>query len=577
MAVIDVVRRIERRAGSETPATGVPLIERLLRVRGVSADEGEAGLDGLCPPSRLRDMERATGLLEEALKGGQRILVVADFDADGATSCALMLRALRAFGARDVRYLVPNRFEYGYGLSPGIVDLAVSMRPDLLITVDQGTTSIEGVSRARELGVRVLVTDHHLCGAVLPGADALVNPNQPGDTSGAGNLSGVGVALYVMLALRARLRAQGWFARRGVAEPGLADVLDLVALGTVADVVPLDRNNRLLVRAGLKRINRGHACPGIAALLRVAGRTPGLLGADALGFAIAPRLNAAGRLADMSTGIDCLLADDAEVAEGLARQLQVLNDERRAIESRMTEEALTLLDDMPLEDAGSLPWGLCVFREGWHQGVIGILAGRLKERFHRPVIAFAADGSGTLKGSARSIPGLHIRDVLQEIDAEQPGLLGRFGGHAMAAGLSLERHRLDEFSSRFDARVRRHLAAEDLESVLWTDGMLAPGEFSLQTAEALHAAGPWGQSFPEPVFDNEFRVVEQRVVGSGHVRMKLRPSGANITLDAIAFNHTPCETLDVRAAFRLDINEYQGRRRLQLVVEHIEPSPLSPE
>lgn len=573
MAVIDIARRIERRPTPEMPAAA-SLIERLLHARGATADDAGAGLAQLCPPSTLKDMERATALLENALTAGLRIMVIADFDADGATSCALMVRALRAFGAADVRYLVPNRFDYGYGLTPEIVNLAALARPDLLVTVDQGTTSIEGVERAHALGFRVLITDHHLCGAVLPVADALVNPNQPGDTSGAGHLAGVGVSLYVMIALRARLRARNWFAQRGIPEPALVDVLDLVALGTVADVVPLDRNNRVLVRAGLRRINSGHACPGIAALLRTAGRAPGLLGAGALGYAIAPRLNAAGRLADMSIGIDCLLADDAPRAAALADQLEALNQERRAIEGRMTDEALAALDGLPFADREHLPWGLCLFREQWHQGVIGILAGRLKERFHRPVIVFADAGQGGLKGSARSIPGLHIRDVLQEIAAEHPGVLDRFGGHAMAAGVALARERLEEFVSLFDERVRQHLAPEDLERVLWTDGSLSPGEFSLATAELLQSAGPWGQSFPEPVFENRFRILEQRVVGSGHVRMKLRPAGGNLSLDAIAFNCAPCDTSEIRAVFRLDINAYQGARRLQLIVEHLEASPV---
>ena len=557
----------------EMPASA-SLIERLLYARGATTEDAEAGLAQLCPPSALKDMGRATTLLENALTGGMRIMVIADFDADGATSCALMVRALRALGAADVRYLVPNRFDYGYGLTPEIVDLAALAQPDLLVTVDQGTTSVDGVERAHALGLRVLITDHHLCGPVLPEADALVNPNQPGDTSGAGCLAGVGVSLYVMIALRARLRAIDWFARRGIAEPSLAGVLDLVALGTVADVVPLDRDNRALVRAGLRRINSGQACPGIAALLRTAGRAPGLLGADALGYAIAPRLNAAGRLADMSVGIDCLLEDDVARAGALTEQLQALNQERRAIESRMTDEALAQLNDMRFADSEHLPWGLCLFREQWHQGVIGILAGRLKERFHRPVIVFADAGQAGLKGSARSIPGLHIRDVLQEIAAEHPGVLDRFGGHAMAAGVALARERLEEFGLLFDERVRKHLAPADLERVIWTDGSLPLGEFSLRTAELLHSSGPWGQSFPEPVFENQFRILEQRVVGSDHVRMKLRPAGGDVTLDAIAFNCAPCDSSEIRAVFRLDINEYQGSRRLQLVVEHFEVSPV---
>ncbi|MHB8562480.1 MAG: single-stranded-DNA-specific exonuclease RecJ [Acidiferrobacteraceae bacterium] len=581
MAVIEGVppvrRRIERRPLPEGVTFSASLIDRLFSARGADGHDPGRRLESLRPPSALKDIDRATGLLEDALVRTHKIMVVADFDVDGATSCALAVRALRACGA-DVRYIVPNRFEYGYGLTPEIVDLAATHHPDLLMTVDQGTTSVEGVARAHALGLKVLITDHHLCGEVLPDADALVNPNQPGDTSGATTLAGVGVALYVMIALRARLRDAGWFALRGIPEPNLAKVMDLVALGTVADVVPLDGDNRLLVREGLKRINRGQACAGIAALLRVARRSPGLLSAADLGFAVAPRLNAAGRLSDMSTGIDCLLTDHLEKAEQAAAQLDALNLERRAIEERMVTEGLGLLDGLEGRDKGALPWGLCIFDETWHQGVIGILAGRLKERFHRPVIAFADAGQGFLKGSGRSIPGLHLRDVLQEISAARPALLDRFGGHAMAVGLTLARDRLDEFGALFDTQVRKWLTVADLERVLWTDGSLAAAQLTLETAELLHAAGPWGQSFPEPVFDNCFRILEQRVVGSRHLRLKLRTTEGGATLDAIAFNQEPCPEREIRAVFRLDINEYQGARRLQLVVEHLEPaSPAAME
>lgn len=570
-------RRIERRPLPKGLAPSAPLIDRLFGARGVDNHDTSLGLESLCPPSALKDMDCATGLLEDALARARKIIVIADFDVDGATSCALAVRVLRACGA-DVGYIVPNRFEYGYGLTPEIVDLAVAHHPDILMTVDHGTTSVEGVAHARALGLKVLVTDHHLCGGVLPDANALVNPNQPGDTSGATTLAGVGVALYVMIALRARLRDAGWFALKGIPEPNLAKVMDLVALGTVADVVPLDGNNRLLVREGLKRINRGQACAGIAALLQAARRNPGLLSAADLGFAVAPRLNAAGRLSDMSMGIDCLLADHPEEAERTAAQLDALNLERRAIEERMTVEALALLDGFEDRGGEALPWGLCLFDETWHQGVIGILAGRLKERFHRPVIAFADVGQGVLKGSGRSIPGLHLRDVLQEMSAAQPALLDRFGGHAMAVGLTLARGRLDEFGTLFDAQVRKWLTVADLERVLWTDGSLATAQFTLETAELLHAAGPWGQSFPEPVFDNCFQIMEQRVVGSRHLRLRLRPAEGGAALDAIAFNQDPCHEREVRAVFRVDLNEYQGARRLQLVVEHLEPaSPASVE
>lgn len=572
------------------PAHLHPVLARIYRARAVSTPvELEHALDKLLPPGQLLGMDRAVALLAEALRARKRILVVADFDADGATSCALVVRALRALGAADVRYVVPNRFEYGYGLTPEIVALAAQQQPDLIVTVDNGIASVDGVAAAHAHGMQVLITDHHLPGAALPAAEAIVNPNQPGDGFPSKVLAGVGVAFYVMLALRAYLREQGWFAERtearaagqgspdgglgeqSIAEPNLAQFLDLVALGTVADVVPLDHNNRILVAQGLARLNAGQGCAGIRALLAVSGRTPGRLTASDLGFCVAPRLNAAGRLEDMSLGIECLLTDDDAAALAMARQLDTLNRERRAIESDMQQQALTAVRSLHLGEAG-LPRGLCLYDESWHQGVIGLVASRIKERVHRPVIAFAPANERELKGSARSVPGLHIRDALDNIAARDPALLAKFGGHAMAAGLTLARDRFEAFARAFDEEVGRWLSEDDLRGRIYTDGELAAGDFSLELAEALRAAGPWGQGFPEPLFDGCFDVLDRRIVGEKHLKLTLRSVGAK-PLSAIAFNaaETPADWTRVRAAYRLDVNEYQGSRSLQLVLEHLEP------
>lgn len=571
-------KRIIRRRAQPQPERLAPelpaVLERIYRHRQVqSTDELNRGLERLAPPSALMGIERAVDLLEAAIRENTRILIVADYDADGATSCALMLRALRQLGAQHVDYIVPNRFEYGYGLTPQIVALAAERDPQLLITVDNGISSIEGVAAAKARGIQVLVTDHHLAGAALPAADAIVNPNQPGDSFPSKALAGVGVAFYVMLALRARLRATGWFDGRARGEPNLAKQLDLVALGTVADVVPLDHNNRILVAQGLARINAGQCCPGILALLAVGGRRPGHLATTDLGFIVGPRLNAAGRLTDMTHGIECLLADSPQEAERLALELDRLNRERRAIEQEMQQQALVVVDRLILDDS-QLPRGLCLFDESWHQGVIGLVASRIKERTHRPVIAFAPANETELKGSARSVPGLHIRDALDAIAARHPELLTKFGGHAMAAGLSLARNHLEAFTRAFDEEVGRWLSEDDLEGKILSDGELTEQEISLELAESLRDAGPWGQGFPEPVFDNEFDVLEQRVVGEKHLKLRLR-HGARRAIDAIAFNSVadskalPSWTR-MRAAYRLDVNEYQGARNLQLVIEHME-------
>jgi single-stranded-DNA-specific exonuclease len=584
--IASIERRFRQRPVPEGPHTLPadlhPVLQRVYLARGVtSAAELDYSLERLAPPALLKGIGEATALLAEALAREARILVVADFDADGATSCALLVRALALFGAApgQVRYLVPNRFEYGYGLTPEIVALAARQAPDLLVTVDNGISSVEGVVAARDHGIKVLITDHHLPGARLPPADAIVNPNQPGDGFPGKHLAGVGVAFYLAAALRARLRETGWFARRGLSEPNLARLLDLVALGTVADVVPLDHLNRILVAQGLARLRAGDgiADTGLRALLRVAGRDPARVTAADLGYAVAPRLNAAGRLADMSLGIACLLSDDPGEAESHACRLDALNRERRSIESTMQAEALAAIEALKLDrgGGGGLPRGLCLFDESWHQGVIGLVAARVKERVHRPVIAFAPAGEAILKGSARSIEGLHVRDALDNIAARYPGLLTKFGGHAMAAGLSLARADFERFREVFDEEVGRWLSDEAFEPILYTDGELAAEDFTLALAEQLRAAGPWGQGFPEPIFEGIFEVLETRLVGERHLKLWLRPSpGGRRTLGAIAFRQAGMPAARrVRAAYRLDVNEYQGTRALELVVEHLEPLP----
>lgn len=569
--------RIERRAAPESlPDLGpLPsLLTRLYAARGVTrATELDKGLGALLPYGQLKGIDSAVTLLLEALRSRQRILVLGDFDADGATASAVGVLGLRALGASEVDYLVPNRFEYGYGLTPEIVAAALGREPQLLLTVDNGISSLAGVAAAKAAGLSVLITDHHLPGQELPAADAIVNPNQPGCAFPSKAMAGVGVIFYLMLALRARLRAEGWFAERGQPAPNLAELLDLVALGTVADVVPLDANNRALVHQGLARIRAGRARPGLKALFEVAGRSWQRAGAGDLGFLIGPRLNAAGRLDDMSLGIECLLAGDESSARGMAVQLDQLNRERKQIEQGMQKEALARLGELPQKD---MPFGLCLFEADWHQGVIGILAGRLKERYHRPAIAFAEAGEGMLKGSARSVAGVHIRDVLAAVAASRPGLIAKFGGHAMAAGLSLERARLAEFSEAFDDEVRLWLREDQLDGLLLTDGELHATEFDLDLARALRVAGPWGQQFPEPLFHGRFRILQQRLLGGRHLKLVVTSDQAQMRLDAIAFNiDTSCwpdlSREWAQLVYRLEVNEYQGRESLQLLVTHIEP------
>lgn len=555
-----------------------PILMRIYTARGVAdAIEVEKRLEHLLPYNQLSGLEAATRHIYEALQQQQRILVLGDFDADGATSCALAVTALKTMGAKNVTYLVPNRFEYGYGLTPEIVEVAKTYEPALLITVDNGITSIAGVEAAKAAGMKVVITDHHLPGVTLPNADAIVNPNSIGDAFESKNLAGVGVVFYVMLALRTFLRDQQWFKQNQLPEPNMAQFLDLVALGTVADVVPLDRNNRILVHQGLQRIRAGKGRPGIKALLNVAGRSEHNLAATDLGFAVAPRLNAAGRLDDMSLGITGLLTEDYARALLIAQQLNQLNDERRAIESDMQEQAVEQLRQLSWHRLETCPAGVCLFDENWHQGVIGILASRIKDKLHRPVVAFAAASETELKGSARSISGIHIRDVFQAIDAKQPGLIIKFGGHAMAAGITIMRENFSRFSQAFADEVSRGLTDDTLKQVILSDGELDESDATLETAQLLRDAEPWGQAFPEPMFDGIFLLQDQRIVGGRHLKMRVCwLAGGQRIFDAIAFNvdlnvwpNHRCEK--VHLAYKLDINEFNGRRTVQFIVEHLEP------
>ena len=512
--------------------------------------------------------------LTQALARQQRITIVADFDADGATSCVVGLKGLRLLGFKHVDFIVPNRFEYGYGLTPEIVELAKQQQPDLIITVDNGISSLDGVEAAQAAGIKVLVTDHHLPGPQLPQAAAIVNPSLPNDKFPSKNLAGVGVIFYVLMALRSRLREDHWFEQQKIPEPNLAQLLDFVALGTVADVVNLDQINRVLVHQGLLRIRSGKAHPGLKELIQVSGRQMLTLSASDLGFSLGPRLNAAGRLDDMSLGIQCLLTDDVALAKQIAVQLDDLNKDRRDIEESMKIEAMTLLKEMKAFDEAHLPAGVCLFNQDWHQGVIGILASRLKDRLHRPVIAFAPSGKGEIKGSARSITNVHIRDVLSDIAAQHPKLLSKFGGHAMAAGLTLKLHDYPAFAIEFEAVVHEKLANVDLEQKIYSDGILDEAHFNVEFAEQLNSAGTWGQGFPEPIFHGEFEVIQARIVGQQHLKLVLRNIDSNLLIDAIAFfTEKPEQWLGVRkvnAAYKLDINDFRGQRTVQLIIHYLE-------
>ncbi|MGJ5871202.1 single-stranded-DNA-specific exonuclease RecJ [Serratia sp. OLHL2] len=576
MSIKTQLRRRPAADDTHLPASLPPLLRRLYALRGVQAEqELERGVKGMLPWQQLDGIDAAVSLLQQALADGRRIMVVGDFDADGATSTALTVLALRSMGGAAVDYLVPNRFEDGYGLSPEVVEQAAARGAELIVTVDNGISSHAGVDVAHAKGMQVLVTDHHLPGETLPAAEAIVNPNLRGCAFPSKSLAGVGVAFYLMLALRARLRDSGWFEQRALAMPNLAELLDLVALGTVADVVPLDANNRILVYQGLNRIRAGKCRPGIRALLEVANRDARQLAANDLGFALGPRLNAAGRLDDMSIGVALLLSDDIAQARMLANDLDALNQTRREIEQGMQVEALQLCDQLE-RTSTELPYGLAMYHPEWHQGVVGILASRIKERFHRPVIAFAPAGEGILKGSGRSVPGLHMRDALERLDMLNPGLMMKFGGHAMAAGLSLEEAKFDEFRQRFGELVGEWLDPAMLEGVIWSDGELAMQELSLTTAELLREGGPWGQAFPEPTFDGKFRILQQRLVGEKHLKLMVEPLGGGPLLDGIAFNvdttlWPDSSVREVELAYKLDVNEFRGNRNVQLLIQHLWP------
>lgn len=545
-----------------------PLLARLYASRGIqTASELSLELADLIPPSALSHAQEAAELLADAIEAEARLLIVADYDCDGATACALAVRALRACGA-TVDYVVPDRFNLGYGLSPEVVDLAAQQSPDLIITVDNGIASVEGVAHAQSLGIATLITDHHLPGDVLPDAECIVNPNQPGCSFPSKHLAGVGVMFYVLLALRATLRDSGWFAEQGRTEPNFAQWLDLVALGTVADVVTLDRNNRILVAQGLKRIRAGRAQAGIQALFAATGRSHSNAIASDLGFFIGPRLNAAGRLSDMRLGIECLLTDDPVRALQIAQALEAMNRNRREIEADMQAQAAVILDEMGEEAA--VP-GIALFDPNWHQGVVGILASRLKDRLHRPVFAFARGENGELKGSGRAIPGLHLRDALDLMSKREPGLFKRFGGHAAAAGATIIEADFPVFQTLFAEVAEELLEADALQRRVSTDGVLEPSYLNLPIARLLENE-VWGQGFPAPLFEGEFEVENQRILKEKHLKLRLRHAQGSI--DAIHFNHyahsEQINSSRVRLAYRLSINEYNGRESTQLMVEQLQ-------
>ena len=570
------MKRIDRRPAPDLDPGFLPdrhpVLRRVLAARAIGGDgDLDHSLARLLPPDGLLDLEHAAALLDDAIESSSRIVVAGDYDADGATGCALAVRGLRLLGAADVRYVVPDRRRHGYGLTPEIVDVAHALGPRLIVTVDNGISSVEGVARAKELGIGVLITDHHLPGAELPAADVIVNPNRPDDGFPSKCLAGVGVMFYVLGALRARRRRRA----AGGDTPNLASLLDLVALGTVADVVPLDHNNRILVEQGLRRIRAGRASPGVAALLRVARRDVRRTVAADLGFAAGPRLNAAGRLTDMRRGIECLLSEREDEAMGIARELDALNAERREIEAGMQAQAAALLDAVDDADPAA---AVALYREDWHPGVVGILASRVKDRLHRPVAAFAPDADGEhLRGSVRSIPGVHVRDLLDTVATRNPGVIERFGGHAMAAGLTIRLGSFDRFREAFAAEADRVMPEEMRRAVVLTDGEIPGSDFNLDLARSIRDAAPWGQGFPEPVFDGVFRVAGERLVGGRHTKLRLRPRGAERTLDAVAFNREPPLVTNVdgeaRMAYRFVVNAFRGEERPELVVEEVAAVP----
>lgn len=578
--MIEIQRRPEPEL-SLLPDSIPELLRRLYLSRGVTdLAQLEKSARGLHSYQKLYGIEQAVELLFHAVEQQKRIIVVGDFDADGATSSALSVLALRMLGCHNVDYLVPNRFEDGYGLSPEVVEQAIALGAEMIMTVDNGVSSIEGVKTAKQHGLQVLVTDHHLPGRELPDADAIVNPNLHECDFPSKALAGVGVAFYLMMALCVYMRKVGWFAKQGIAEPKLMELIDLVALGTVADVVPLDENNRILVHQGLQRIRAGQARPGIQALIEVAKRDARRLVAADFGFALGPRINAAGRLDDMSFGVELLMSNNIHAARRMANELDGLNQTRKEIEEGMKQEAMAFCERLQFKGDKALPYGLVLFQKDWHQGVIGILASRLKEQFHRPVIAFADGGDGMIKGSCRSIPGLHMRDALDRIDKQHPGIIMKFGGHAMAAGLTIPEREFDRFARLFDEAVHQELDDSQLKGVILSDGELLPEQFSMTVAEMIRSGGPWGQAFPEPIFDGEFKILHQKLVGEKHLKLMLEPLfkglPTNVMIDGIAFNvdlrRWPDASVKlVRLAYRLDINEFRGNQSLQLMIEHLEP------
>ncbi|AXT69946.1 single-stranded-DNA-specific exonuclease RecJ [Vibrio sp. dhg] len=577
--MIEIQRRPEPNL-SLLPDSIPPILKRIYINRGITdMAQLETSARGLHSYQKLGGIDQAVALLFQAIKEQKRIIVVGDFDADGATSSALSVMALRMLGSANVDYLVPNRFEDGYGLSPEVVDQALELGAEMIMTVDNGVSSIEGVRYAKENGITVLVTDHHLPGQVLPDVDAMVNPNLESCAFPSKALAGVGVAFYLMMALCVHMRKLNWFAEQGMQEPKLMELIDLVALGTVADVVPLDENNRILVHQGLQRIRAGKARPGIQALIEVAKRDARRLVASDFGFALGPRINAAGRLDDMSFGVELLMCNNIHAARRMASELDGLNQTRKEIEEGMKQEAMAFCERLQFGENSELPYGLALFQRDWHQGVIGILASRIKEKFHRPVIAFADGGEGTIKGSCRSIPGLHMRDALDFIDTQNPGLIIKFGGHAMAAGLTIKEQDFERFSRLFDEVVKKELDDAALKGVILSDGELKPEEFSMHVAELLRAGGPFGQAFPEPVFDGEFKVLHQKLVGEKHLKLMLEPlhkgHPTNVMIDGIAFNvdlrrWPDASVKTVRLAYKLDVNEFRGNQSLQLMIDHIE-------
>ncbi|MGI3070423.1 single-stranded-DNA-specific exonuclease RecJ [Vibrio alginolyticus] len=577
--MIEIQRRPEPDL-SLLPDSIPPILKRIYINRGITdLSQLETSARGLHSYQKLGGIEQAVDLLFQAIKEQKRIIVVGDFDADGATSSALSVLALRMLGSHNVDYLVPNRFEDGYGLSPEVVDQALELGAEMIMTVDNGVSSIEGVRYAKENGITVLVTDHHLPGQVLPDVDAMVNPNLESCNFPSKALAGVGVAFYLMMALCVHMRKHNWFAEQGMQEPKLMELIDLVALGTVADVVPLDENNRILVHQGLQRIRAGKARPGIQALIEVAKRDARRLVASDFGFALGPRINAAGRLDDMSFGVELLMCNNIHAARRMASELDGLNQTRKEIEEGMKQEAMAFCERLQFGEGNELPYGLALFQRDWHQGVIGILASRIKEKFHRPVIAFADGGEGTIKGSCRSIPGLHMRDALDFIDTQNPGLIIKFGGHAMAAGLTIKEQDFERFSRLFDEVVKKELDEAALKGVIMSDGELKPEEFSMHVAEQLRSGGPFGQAFPEPIFDGEFKVLHQKLVGEKHLKLMLEPlykgHPTNVMIDGIAFNvdlrrWPDASVKTVRLAYKLDVNEFRGNQSLQLMIDHIE-------